>query len=142
MVDFNNETTVAQGSNEIVKITRIEKRYNLFEALEAYYKAEFQGQDTAPELSVIRARALNLFFEMEGELTRKAESDAKNRKKNDEPLIIEDLKDTLKEGEEEELMKAISFLNLFLDNIGLTKIDVRNRFDSTRVEAENKERKI
>jgi hypothetical protein len=140
MVDFNNETTIAQGSGDVVKIIRLEKRYNLFEAMEAYDKAVLLQQQAHDELIIVRARALNLFREMEGELTRKADNDKKNKAKD--CLIIAELKHRLMQGSPDELEDAISLINLFCDDIGLTKIDVRKRFDSTRVELENKERKL
>lgn len=139
MVDFNNETTVTAGSTDVVKIIRLEKRYNLFEALETYYKNTFLGIYTGDELGVVRARALNLFFEMEGELTRKKSFKKQNR---DLDFDIDELKRWLTNGKADEVFDAISIMNLFLDDIGLTKIDTKKRIDTTRVEYENKERKL
>jgi hypothetical protein len=129
MVNFNNETTVTQAPADLVKITRLEKRYNLFEALEAYYKDDLQGQDTDRELVVVAVRALNLMWELQGEL---------KRKKKD--LIL--IRDNLLSQNKIKIIQEIEDLNLFCDEIGLTRIDVKKIYDTTRVENENREKKI
>lgn len=129
MVNFNNETTVTQAPAEIVKITRLEKRYNLFEALERYYKDDLGGQDTDHELTVVAVRGLNLMWELAGELVRK--------KKN-----IVSIRDNLLSQNKIRILEEVERLNLFCDEIGLTRIDINKVYDTTRVENENREKKI
>lgn len=129
MVDFNNETTVTQAPADLLKILRLEKRNNLFEAMEHYYKMELEGQSEHHDFIIIRARALNLVWELAGEL---------ERKKKPLKLWLVDLE----KGEEARVMEIISELNMFCDEIGLTRIDIRRVYDVTRTERENKERRL
>jgi hypothetical protein len=129
MVNFNNDTTVTTAPADIVKITRLEKRYNLFEAMEAYYKDLRAGQDTEREIIIVGVRALNLAWELAGELKRKGQD-------------MKDIKTNLLSNKEELVISQAEDLNLFCDDIGLTRIDIKKVYDTTRVENENYEKRI
>ena len=94
------------------------------EALEDYLKKEALGY--AQNINIVRARLYTLFLEVSGMLKRRAPED------------YDRLKDCIRNLEEvEEIIKLILEFNDILDNIGLTKIDTRKKFDSTIAENEN-----
>lgn len=125
MVDFNNEATVGTPATEVVKILLLQRRYDLMEALEKYYKDKFQQTET--DLTIVKARLLTLFLEMQAGLKRRL-------KKTEYDLLIQKINaDT-----ESELNEAILTLNEELDKINLTKIDTRKVFDTSRALLENK----
>lgn len=125
MVDFNNEATIGTPSTEVVKILILQRRYDLFEALEKYNKLQNQQQEADP--STLRARLFTLFLEIQAGLKRRL-----NKAEYDK--LIKQIA-----GEDEaEIMKAIYRINEELDKINLTKIDTKRVYDTTRVEVENR----
>jgi len=126
MVNFNNETTVTTAAGDVVKILLLQRRADLFEALEKYNKEKYQG--VASGLSIVKARLFTLFLEMQGAMKRKLKEDE----------YIEHL-GTIKDSSEiEPILDEIYFLNEQLDKMGLTKIDTRKQYDDTNAETENK----
>lgn len=129
MVDFDNEATVSVPATDVEKITILERRFNLLEALEAYFKNRFSGAQ-AP-LSIIRARLVSLFMQVEAMLKRQME----NKK-------FEELKNACFGGKikEEELISHITTINKMLDDLRITRIDNRKVYNQFNVEEENKEK--
>jgi len=126
MVNFNNETTVTTPAGDVVKILLLQRRADLFEAIEKYHKEIYQGVSST--LSIIRARLFSLFLEMQGALNRKLKE-----------LDYLTHLDTIKNSTDfNSLLDETYFLNVQLDNMGLTKIDTRKQYDNTNVETENK----
>lgn len=131
MVDFNNETTIGTPSIDVTRIILLQYRYDTREALEQYMRASFSG--VAGNISVLRARLLTWFFEMRPMLKRKLKKD-----KYEELLN----KVTGEEIEENEIIEIISLLDDELDKIMVTRIDIREQYDTARVEKENKKKKL
>lgn len=124
MVDFNNNNVVGRAPTDLNKIIRLEKRYNLLEVLETYWKFELQDGQGDNIIPIVRARAMTLYLESLGEIQRGLKDHAEARR-----IIVN--------GTTAELFGVIDKLLLLLDEIGLTKIDTAPKIDFTNIEEEN-----
>jgi len=127
MVDFNNETTIGTPALDIVRVLILQARANVFEALEDYHKKESQGID--PGLYIVRARLTTWFLEHQAYLKRTLKPE------DYEPLARELVANKINK---QRIMETIYLLNEILDGLNLTKLDIKKRYDRTRVEEENK----
>lgn len=125
MVDFDNESTITTPASEIVKILILQRRYDLFEAVEKFQKQKAVGTD--PDISLLKSRLYTLYLEVQSALKRKL-------KKEDYNI----LREKILSDSETTLFEAVDSINDFLDSIRLTVIDTRKVYDSTRVETENR----
>jgi len=130
MVDFNNETTITTPSADINRVTVLERKYNLLEALEAYHKMRYSGAGSAP-LSTVRARLTSLFLELEHTLKRQ--------------LPIEEyeaLEQGILEGKQDRdiVIQSLRKITECLDSIQLTRLDNKIKIDTTRAILEDKEK--
>lgn len=134
MVDFNNERTIGTPAVDIVRVLILQRRADLFEALEDYNKKDLAGFQA--ELNIVRARLFSLFLEIEAVLRRRmSKEDYESLEINN----IEEMKTRILESEDKkEIMKYVHFLNLQLDDIKLTRIDTRKSYDRTSWEEDNK----
>lgn len=129
MVDFNNETTVTTPPSDIVKISILQRRYDLIEAYEDYKKRRFNGVNIS--LSVVRARLISMFLEIQAALKRRLELEDYTLIKN---------KCLGKEITEEEVLDTIFKINEELDSMRLIVPDTARVYNKFRVEEENKEK--
>lgn len=125
-MDWEN-TTVGQPASEIIKILILQKRNDLIEAVEHYYKDKFISNNG--DLSIVRARLISTFTELQAMLKRRLKDEY------DELYKI-----VLTSKTEIELMKVIFKINEILDEVNLTRIDNKKVYDRMRVEEENKEK--
>lgn len=134
MVDFNNEKTVSTPAVDIVRILWLQARANLIEVLEYYNKAKFKGSE--PDLSIVHARLITLYYEMQAylERTMPKKADKENIFGYDE-LTKVILSESINE---DELKRAFTYLNKRLDKINLIKIDTKQAYNKFNVEEENK----
>ena len=123
MVDFDNETTVTVPPTDLLRVLILQRRNDLFEALESYQKVCEQSE---PPLNIIQARMLTLFLEIQPVMKRKLS------KADYEALWV-----LVQGGTIEDMINATVIINDFLDSFGLLKIDFKNVYDKTRVELEN-----
>lgn len=124
-MDWDN-TTVGQPASEIIKILILQKRNDLIEAIEHYYKDKYISN--MGDLSIIRARLTSLFVELQAMLKRRIPE-------------YEVLKEKVfTSNKEEELFSIIYQINEILDSVNLTKIDNKKVYDRMRVEEENYEK--
>lgn len=129
MVDFNNEATIGTAAVDVERISILQRRYDLIEALEDYRKKRIAGAGVG--LNIVRARLFSLFLEIQAYLKRKLTKE--NRLKE-----YETLRDScLTETKEEEILRLIYRINEELDVLRLTRIDTRQVYDETDTEAEN-----
>lgn len=129
MVDFNAEATTSTPIPNLIKIVILEKRYNLFEAVEKYLGRHYQNIEV--ETYEIKARLNLLFFELQAIFKRKLDESIYNK-------LIEDLgKDDF-----ETIQNTIFLINHYLDEWNVIKIDTRKKYDSTDIETENKEKNL
>jgi len=126
MVDFDNEATIGTPAADVERISILQRRYDLFEALEDYKKKRLGGAGVS--LSIVRARLFSLFLELQAMLKRRW-----NKKEYTDLLYR-----CLESDTEEEILNIIFTLNEELDSIRLTRIDMKKVYDSSKVEAENK----
>ncbi len=125
IVDFESETTIGTPAVDVVRILILQRRADVFEALEQYNKDNYANIQA--DLSVVRARLYSLFLELQGGLKRRL-SDKEYTK------IVKDLTNK----EEETVLKIILMFNEYLDTLKLTVIDTKKKYDKTRVEKEHK----
>jgi hypothetical protein len=129
MVDFNAEATTSTPIPNLIKIVILEKRYNLFEAVEKYLGRHYQNIEV--ETYEIKARLNLLFFELQALFKRKLSDEEYNK-------LIEDLQ----KDDFETIKKTIFLINHYLDEWNVIKIDTRKKYDSTDIETENKEKNL
>jgi len=129
MVDFNNETTVGIPAIDVVRILILQRRADVIEAFEKYYKTEANGIDGST--SLIYARLLSLFMELQGAIKRRYK----------EEKYLEFVKD-FDSTDIEQMKKNFYFLNEYLDSIKLTMIDNKKQYDRNSWETDNKENGI
>ena len=130
MVNYNNETTIATPSIDINRIQILERRAYVIEALEQYYEYKLGG--SKGNSHIFRSRLASLFWELQETLKRKF------------PNEYEVMKTILmsKDSKFDEIVKIWETINLMLGEINLTKIDTKKQYDSTDIEAENKEQNL
>lgn len=127
MVDFNNETTIATPSVDVVRILILQRRNDVIEAFEHYKKTDNE------EIEVIQARLLSLYLELQGLIDKQKDSPKNN---------IEVFSTKIFEADFGALLKIFSGINMLLYNINLTKIDNKPDYDTTDIEAENKKQSL
>lgn len=128
MVDFNNEGTVTTPSWDLLKILALEKRENLILAIEFFHRNRYQGGDEEHDLNMIRTRLWCLYYELEAWLLRSYK---------DSPEEITRLKNHIEAQDYHTVLEAATFLNRFMDNMSLIKIDTKQVYNKKRTEVEN-----
>lgn len=127
MVDFNNDSTVSTPPGDVVKIVVLERREQCIEALESYHNMEAASLETGHKLSILRARIMAFWYQVQAMAKRRLT-----------PEIYAEVKDGIEEAKNaDELVEAFEWLNIFVDDMGLTFIDSRAKYDRTRVEDAN-----
>ena len=126
MVDFNNETTIGTPAVDVVRILILQRHADLIEAWEGYLKKKYSN--VQPNSSIVRARLQSLFIQLQSAIKRSRTEEAYT-------IVVKGIREAK---EEDELYKQIIFLNEFLDDLKLTRIDTKKKYDSTNVEEENR----
>lgn len=135
MVDFNNETTVGTPPGDVVKIVVLERREQVIEALEKYHWIESADQDTTHKKDILRARIMAFWYQLQAMAKRRL----KNQKEG-EPTY-EEVKEAITAAKEEsELIEAYEWMNEFVDDLGLTVIDSRPKYDRSIAEEANEKK--
>jgi hypothetical protein len=126
MVDFNNEATVTTPSWDLLKILALEKRENLMLSIEFFYKNKYQDADLDHELNIIRTRIWCLYFELEAWINRSYPKPE-----------LEVIKALIEDKDYKEVLKVVTFLNKFMDEKNLIKVDTKQVYNKQRTEIEN-----
>ncbi len=126
MVDFDNETTIGTPSTDIIRIILLQYRYDTRDAFEKYMKDIQAGVEG--NISIVKARLITWFLEMRAMLKRR------NKKGEYSKLY----KQVMAVESEKEVIDVICILDDILDSIHLTRVDTRIKYDSSRVEKENR----
>lgn len=129
MVDYNNETTIGTPANDVLKIQILERRSNVFEAYEDYNKKSAQGINS--DTAFIKARVYTLWLELQAQFKRRL-----TEKKYTALLELVNSK------KESDLLEVIYYFNEYLDEIRLTRLDTKKKYDSTDTEAENSAQRL
>lgn len=125
MVDFNNETTVAQPPINLLQILIIQKREYFLDAVEAFEKQEELGFQ--PSIGVVKGRTKNLYYGIRSLMLRKMDKEE-----------FEKLQELLKGSELQDFIEAFQIMDAFLDKVKVITIDTRKSYDRTRVSEEDR----
>jgi len=131
MVDFNNETTITTSPKNILSIVAIQNWVNIIEAMEKYYTNSFLDVDM--DINYIQARILTLYLQFKPSFLNFYKK---------QPLILE-LFDKLSEEKAKDfkqILEAFDYINLFLYEKKITRLDDSKTYDATDPFAENKAR--
>lgn len=124
MVDFNNETTVAQPPHLINHITYLERLEQIIEALESYYLIESNNMETYTKETVIKARIMALWFKMGAMVKRRLGEERFTELDH----AVKGMK------KPEDLIDFFQWMNSFIDDIGLNKVDVKAKLSGNIME--------
>jgi hypothetical protein len=125
MVNFNSDSTVSAPAADIMRILILQRRNDLLEAMESFYKVQDHGAEA--EVFVVKARLKTFFWEVQAAIKRNS--------KEDEYTILETAVLTAQDITTiEDLYKK---LNEYLDKLRLIRIDTRSQYDSLRVTQED-----
>lgn len=125
MVDFNNEATIGTPAVDVVRILILQRRSDFIEALERYNKMEYQN--TSPDISIVKARLVSLFLELQAGLKRRLKKES-----------YTELMAKVYHEDMAQVLEAFNYLNEYLDDIRLTRLDNRPKADKTKWEDVNK----
>lgn len=132
MVDFDNEVTVGTPAVDVQRITVLQRRYDLFEALEQYNKESMNG--LAYPLSYVKARLFTFYLEVQPMLQRHLSKEEYDKVHN---FCTQELSQSKKE----DLLELIMMINKVLDHpVRLTRLDNTKQYDSQNMEEENAEK--
>jgi len=134
MVNFNNENTVSTPAANIVKLLLIEARYNSFLALEEY-NSKISGSVNYNQ-GRVRARLGTWFLEHQAYLDR---TFTKVEDITEIEAVKRDLFFNKKDLEYSRILEIVVFLNNVIDKLKITKLDTKHQYDTTDIEADNKE---
>jgi len=126
MVDFDNDATIGTPAIDVERISILQRRYDVIEAIEDYKKKRYLGSGNP--ISYIRARMFSLFIEIQAYLKRILSKEEYG----------ELLNTCLNSKDEIELIEALFKINELLDKMRLIRIDTQKVYDATNVEEENK----
>ena len=122
MVDFNDVKMVGTPAIDVVRILLLEKRENVARYIEYM---DSQNSITSIMMRTLRARLRLLFSEMAPMLVRRKVYDENKKLLEDDNVSYT------------ELCRLFNTLNFVLDEIQLTRLDVRTVIDTRRVKNSN-----
>jgi len=125
MVDFNNETTIATPSKDIMRVYLIENKAYTEDNWRRFRTKDFEGLEAS--LSIVRACLEQWYIIIEPIINR--HWDSKEIPKDKIEYYIE-------KGKKKDLFKLIITFNRLLDKIKLTQLDTRETPKRT-IEASN-----
>ena len=118
MVDFNNQTTVATPSKDVMSIYLLEKKANTEEALGWYMEKELNNIDA--DLSKVKIKLLLWYLQLEPMMNR-------HWKDQEEEVPRDKLLHTIQTGDLPTLTRLIIKFNNLMDRIMITRLDTRER---------------
>lgn len=134
MIDFRNESTVSTPPGDVVKIVILERREQVIEALESYHLLSIGDQDASLKLDIIHARIMALWYQLQAMAKRRL----KAAKGTDEDPSYDMVKEAITTSKLlDHLVEAFEWMNIFVDDMGLTQIDSRARYDRSNIEDAN-----
>jgi hypothetical protein len=115
MVDYNNEVTISKPAQDIERIQVLERRAYAIDALGKYKESRAKKiRDGSEEL--FKASMLKLLSQVQG-MYKRIKGDAQYRT----------LKKTIEEGKIKEQEEQLEIINDFLDEIHLTRLDLKTK---------------
>jgi len=126
MTEFKPEDYVGKSGDDVVRINILARFWNVIESFGAYRSAISRGQGV--NTYVIAGRLEELFNQIHGMLKR--------RLKPEQYTLL--LNQCRKSSNIDDLHNGFDTISIMLDEIAITRIDTREKYDSTSVETENK----
>ncbi len=125
MVDFNNtEKLVGTPPGEVLKILILQRREFVIDTLEQYYSSDIRGASGRDNM--VFASLRSLFLELQAALKRDLSDDEYFN------LRLKVFSRNIADAEQ-----AFDFLNTWLDNKRITRVDTKRHIDSDNIEEEN-----
>ena len=121
MVDFDSEATIATPAIDVKRILVLQARQFVIDSLEAYHKSKQGGIET--DHNIICSRAYSLFLEIRSGIRRHLKPDD-----------FKHLVTILKKNTPEDVEEAFDIMDTWLDTIGLTRIDVKQKLGGNLAE--------
>lgn len=134
MVDFNNEATIGTPSANVVKILLLEARANVFEALELYNKKIMDNLQA--NQNILKSRVATWFLEHQAYIKRTIKKEKDYQKVYDR---FKKLFFSTEQMKDEELLDLIIELNELIDNLRITRIDIKTPYKREDIEEDNKQ---
>lgn len=126
------EITVSKPADMIEKITILQDRFNVIEALEDYNKKYMDNCETSQ--SVLKARLGTWYIRHQGYIYRvMKEKEQIEEYQNIERLIFFNHTNL----KQDQIMYLIKWLNILCDTLTITKVDTRKYYDRTDIEKDN-----
>lgn len=137
MVDFNNDSTVSTPPGDVVKIVILEARQQVTQSIEFYDRYEYQGLDAHGRLAEIYGNVRHLWNQLQASAMRRLKP-AKGTEDDPTYEMVDEVIDRAKTYEE--LKAAFRWMNWFIDDMGLTLVDSRPKYDRRNVEDSNEKK--
>lgn len=126
MVDFNNETTVAQPFTQVMGISTMERLEHCVEALESFHISEEYHNENSNKRIIVKARLLAVWYKLQAMIKRR------------KPKEYEAYKDKVYLAEEpEELIEVFELLNELVDEVGVNRLDNKKSYHGLSFEEAN-----
>lgn len=115
---------------DILKILLLERRNHAFDSIEWYQKENGINTINLNTISMLRSRVYTLFMDISPSMM-------------DDPPVrytYDDVRNLVLSKNVDDVIKSMEIINSWMYNKGLTKFDNQRRYDSTRMENENREK--
>ena len=126
MVDFNNEATIGTPAVDVMRIYLLEQKANTEEAWRWFRDKDFSGIEGG--LNKVRSRLEGWYLVMFPMIQRHY---------NDKEIKKEDLEKEIVDGKKETIFKIIKKFNTLLDDLKITRLDNKAKYNTHSVEEEN-----
>ena len=137
MVNFDNDSTVSTPPGDVVKIVVLERREQVIEALEAFYYVDHNHQETSAREGILYSRIMALWFQIQAMVYRRLDK-AKGTEEDPNYQQIEEM--IVKGKKFDQMVRSFEWMNVFVDDMGLTFIDSRPRYDRRNIEDANEKK--
>jgi hypothetical protein len=132
MENSKKEVTVSQPADILEKITILQDRYNVIEALEDYNKKLMDNCEISQ--SILKARLGTWYLRHQGYIHRvNKDKEEIEKYKEIEALIFFNNKTLTNQ----EVLMVIMWLNNICDHLRITLVDTKKHFDKTDIELDN-----
>lgn len=117
MVDYNNESTVSQPFTQVMGISTLERLEHCVEALESFHISEMYNNENSQKRIILRARLLAVWYKLQATIKRR------------KPKEYAEIKEMIYSAEEEaDLIAVFEFLNDFIDEMGVNRLDTKRSY--------------
>lgn len=129
MVDYNNETTISTPAIDIVRVSILQKRDYLIEAIESYNK--MSSENRRPSFHIVQARLCSYFLQVGSMLKRRWKDDKEKYSFIKSRCLSQETKP-------DEVYKIFEIIDEELDGVQLIRIDSRVQIKNASIETSNK----